>query len=262
MSFKKCIGRINHHLGFWLLVLCTLVFSSLLYINLSSKPIINDSENQALITEIHELRAKLPDTPNPLETVPQVATSSISTYYGRVELTNELVRDKTGLALCGDPISSVEPANTFVRYTDQYSGISIEVPYNKGWGYEHCYLSAVGRNGESALSGGFNFGDLTNPETGERQYTLVALPKTSDPELNVELASYNENTAGTTTKRVINGLDVFDYQVSDSPIPTHSWNSVDKNYTYHITVSAKNGEDLNAIDAEAVKVIKSIQVLK
>lgn len=263
MATRKRIKGTGTDLAFWIIGMCVLVLGAIVFGSLCARVQNTGSGNKVIHAELTRQKANLLKWID-FYTNNQVAESAKPTFTGRVELTDELRADQAE-DFCGAQKTSTEPSNELITFSDSTTGVSFQVPYNKDWGYDHCYLSPVSQDdftlSDHSLPRVFTFGDLSG---SDRMYELKIVPVMSESALKDDIVAWNSemSSVGTTTRRIINGLTVLDYQVVASPYPAHLWDAIGRNFLYRIKVPAQDGALIRTTDAEVVKIIQSIKVAK
>ena len=166
----------------------------------------------------------------------------------------DAVEENTGSAVeCATPIDT--PIDTYVKYLDQKTGVSVSLPYSFGWRGPGCTISPADAYDTSI---GFGPGHIYG------RYANLEIRPRGDAEQIIrgetESAPTSADQLGAVTglrRRTINGLAVTSYSHAlDIGGDENVWIAVGKTYSYIIRGYAW------LTDAEAIKIIQSLKVTK
>lgn len=160
--------------------------------------------------------------------------------------------------------SEHKPANVTVTYSDDESGIRVQLPYNKAWGGEKCYIPAVVpyESKDAILALAFGRMAASHPIGAFRSSSIRALPPTSSTQLlnNIRIETKSQSDAENSFKissKIINGIPVYRVEYTGNLNQTDTWYAAGRSYLF-IIETTQNG----ITEDEATQIIQSLRVTK
>jgi len=212
---------------FWALILCTM---ALIVVNFSQAfaPAPVDAIDDTTAAQFAAIRASLEQQVANLQA--QVSSST------------------TPSAPACEAVQNPGPADSHILYVDPKTHVSMSLPYSTSWG-NGCAPFKVS---DSAIA----FGPLWSQAsfgTGMDSSISISAATTS---LSLERANAGE-FASNFKQSTVNGISVLSYDVRGPAPVSHMWIGIGRTYVYRI-VSVTGW----LTDAEAVKIIQSLKVVK
>lgn len=235
--WKVATIPVHYWITFWALVLATMALATVCF-SYAFRPIDSDVD---------------PETLAAFQAIRENLEKQVEELQGEVAL----APSPTGFLGEACLQDSISPIDNYLTYVEPQSKVQMRLPFGTGWENENCAFPPARISGNI-----ISFGPVVKGAgEGVRDSMLTIQPAKSTVDFNTEIAQIRSDGSDTQIsaikQRNINGLNVFSYTTTiPTGYVTHDWYALGKTFSYKLEAN----EWLT--DAEAVKIIQSLKVVK